>query len=220
MNVYPKQVNLNLKSSPYITSEICKQNNNANLILYYKSKALHNKLDNILNNIQLRQRNLLYHKNGLCDNKELTSFLPLIPFSLSSRQHYNLDGSELETISQNKDTSILKKYSLRNITKQRNNTPHYKLSNKLIKSHSMSDFNTNSTFHITNNSQLTINKTKKVKPNWQTIKLRNSGKKVFHIINRNLNNEINNKNIYNIYLNMNHSDLFGNVFLRNKCFDK
>ena len=220
MNVYPKQVNLNLKSSPYITSEICKQNNNANLILYYKSKALHNKLDNILNNIQLRQRNLLYHKNGLCDNKELTSFLPLIPFSLSSRQHYNLDGSELETISQNKDTSILKKYSLRNITKQRNNTPHYKLSNKLIKSHSMSDVNTNSTFYITNNSQLTINKTKKVKPNWQTIKLRNSGKKVFHIINRNLNNEINNKNIYNIYLNMNHSDLFGNVFLRNKCFDK
>jgi hypothetical protein len=112
------------------------------------------------------------------------------------------------------------KRSLKNISKQRNNTPHYKLSNKLIKSHSMSDFNTNSTFHITNNSHLTINKIKKVKPNWQTIKLRNSGKKVFHIINGNLNQEINNKNIYNIYSNMNHRDLFGNAFLRNKCLDK
>ena len=173
MNVYPKQVNLNIKSSSYIPSEICKKCNNANLILFYKSKVLHNKLDKILNNIQIRQRNLLYHTHGLYDNKELTSSLPLVPLSFSSRQYFNLDGSELETASQNKET-ILSGYSFRKISKQRNNANHYKLSNKLKKSHSISDFHTNSTFHITKNPQLTTNKTNKVRPNWKTIKLRNS----------------------------------------------
>ena len=91
--------------------KICKEIKDRETIF---DEELNYKVDKILNNIQLRQKNLLYHKNGLYDNKELTSFLPLVPFSLSSRQHFILDGSELETISQNKDTSILKKYSLKN----------------------------------------------------------------------------------------------------------
>lgn len=228
MHIHPKQVNLRLKSSAYIHSDIYKNCNDANLILFYKSKVLQNKLDKILNNIQIRQRNLLYHNlsHRLYDNKDLASSFPSIPISPTTRQYFNLDGSELETASlqtDKKKENILNVYNYKKITKQNNNLiNHYDLSNKFKRSNSIVDFNNNSTFHILNNSQLNVNKINKVKPNWRAIKMKSSGSKRSQVIKRNLSQElkIRKADTSNIDLSMNNSNIFGNVFLQRKFFDK